>query len=208
MLGGLNAGMLEGIHNHPAFRPSGFPAIVRLRCYFVAKRPISKRVFVPAVAGIIFLGTIVYLVFYPSYILTIEDISNGKTVIEKPAIPGDNLWVAFINSVENLPVADHFVVSENYKILFTETIFQAPYAGYDRSEKAESIAPGTTKISGYDRRMEDYTFYAGTLSKHMLFLNGHWLPLYEVARGGDLIRVAVKKSSKLAFLSKRMFSDE
>ncbi len=92
--------------------------------------------------------------------------------------------------------------------MFTETIFQAPYAGYDRSEKAELIAPGTTKISGYDRQMEMYTFYAGDISKHMLFLNGHWLPLYNVARGGDLIQVTVKKSTKLAFLIKRMFSHE
>jgi len=168
----------------------------------------SKRVFVLAGAGIIFFGAIVYLGYYPIYILSIEDISNGKTIIEKPTIPGDNLWVAFINSVENLPVADHFVVNQNYKIMFTETIFRAPYAGYDRSEKAELIAPGTTKISGYDRWMEAYTFYAGDISKHMLLLNGHWLPLYEVARGGDLIQVTVKKTSKLAFLSQRVFSHE
>jgi hypothetical protein len=198
----------RGHRKPPGVQASRFQAIAHIRCYFVAKRSIRKKVLLLAGVGITFLGAMVYLVFYPSYILRIEDISNGKTVIEKPAKPGDNLWVAFINSVENLPVADHFVIDEKYKILFTETIFQAPYAGYDRSEKAESIAPGTTKISGYDRRMEAYTFYAGTLSKHMLFLNGHWLPLYEVARGGDLIRVAVKKSSKLAFLSKRMFSDE
>ena len=172
------------------------------------KRPIGKRVYVLAGAGILFLGAIAFLQFSPFYILSIEDISNGKTVLEKKATPGDNLWVAFINSVERLPVADHFVVNPNYKIMFTETIFQAPYAGYDRSEKAELIAPGTTKISGYDRRMEAYTFYAGDISKHMLFLNGHWLPLYETARGGDLIRVTVKKSSKLAFLSQRMFSHE
>ena len=167
-----------------------------------------KRLFLLTGAGILFLAAIVYLVFYPFPILSIEDISNGRIVLEKPAKPGDNLWIAFINSVENLPVADHFVVDENYNLLFTETIFQAPYAGYDHAEKAELIAPGTTKISGYDRRMEAYTFYAGELSKHMLFLNGSWLPLYEVARGGDLIQVTVKKSSKLAFLSKRMFFDE
>ena len=159
-------------------------------------------------AGIIFLGAIAFLQFCPFYLLSIEDISNGKTVLEKTATPGDNLWIAFINSVEKLPVADHFVVSENYEFMFTETIFQAPYAGYDRSEKAELIAPGTTKISGYDRRMAAYTFYAGDISKHMLFLNGHWLPLYEVARGGDLIRITVRKSSQLAVLSQRMFSHE
>lgn len=159
-------------------------------------------------AGIIFLGAIAFLQFCPFYLLSIEDISNGKTVLQKPAKPGDNLWIAFINSVEKLPVADHVVVNENYEIMFTETIFQAPYAGYDRSEKGELIAPGTTKISGYDRRMAAYTFYAGDISKHMLFLNGHWLPLYEVARGGDLIRITVRKSSKLAVLSQRMLSHE
>ena len=174
----------------------------------MAKGSIVRKVLVFAGVGLIVLGAIVYLVFYPLHILSIEDVSNGKTILETPAKRGDNLWIAFINSVEKLPVADHFVIDENYQIIFAETIFQAPYAGYDRSDKAELIAPGTTKISGYNRPMETVTFYAGNLSKHMLFLNGNWLPLYEVARGGDLIRVQLKKSSKLAFLSKRMFSHE
>jgi hypothetical protein len=171
------------------------------RCHFVVKKPITRKVIFLAGVGLILLGAMVYLIFLPLHILSIEDISNGKTILERPAKPGDNLWVAFINSVENLPVADHFVIDNNYTVVFSETIFQAPYAGYDRSEKAELIAPGTTKISGYNRRMEAYTFFAGDLSKHMLFFNGNWLPLYEVAEGGDLIRVAVKKSSRLAFLT-------
>ena len=174
----------------------------------MAKGSIVRKVLIFAGMGLIVLGAMAYLVFYPLHILSIEDISNGKTILEKPAKPGDNLWIAFINSVERLPVADHFVIDENYQIIFAETIFQAPYAGYDRSDKAELIAPGTTRISGYNRRMEAVTFYAGNLSKHMLFLNGNWLPLYEAARGGDLIRVQIKKSSKLASLSKRMFSHE
>lgn len=174
----------------------------------MAKGSIVRKVLVFAGVGITLLGAIVYLVFYPLHILSIEDVSNGKAILETPAKPGDNLWIAFINSVEKLPVADHFVIDEDYQIIFAETIFQAPYAGYDRSDKAELIAPGTTKISGYNRRMEAVTFFAGDLSKHMLFLNGNWLPLYDVARGGDLIRVQLKKSSKLAFLSKRMFSHE
>ena len=174
----------------------------------MAKGSIVRKVLVFAGVGITLLGAIVYLVFYPLHILSIEDVSNGKAILETPAKPGDNLWIAFINSVEKLPVADHFVIDEDYQIIFAETIFQAPYAGYDRSDKAELIAPGTTKISGYNRRMEAVTFFAGDLSNHMLFLNGNWLPLYDVARGGDLIRVQLKKSSKLAFLSKRMFSHE
>ena len=173
----------------------------------MAKETLKKRVIIAAGGvSIILLGAIVYSGFFSYYILSIKDISNGKTVLERPTTPGDNLWIAFINSVENLPVADHFVVNNNYKILFTETIFQAPYAGYDHSERAELIAPGTIKISGYDRQMDEYTFYAGDISKHMLFLNGNWLPLYEVARGGDLVQISITKSSRLAFLVKRIFS--
>ncbi len=174
----------------------------------MVKEPYKKRVFLAGGVAVILLATVIYFVFFPFYILSIKDISNGKTVLEAPTRPGDNLWITFINSVEKLPVGDHFVVDDSYKILFTETIFQAPYAGYDRSEKAELIAPGTLKISGYDRQMDAYTFYAGDISRHMLFLNGNWLPLYEVARGGDLIQITVNKRSRLAFFIKRMFSHE
>ncbi len=179
-----------------------------LWCYVVGKRLSGRKIFVFVGVGILALGILVYWRYSSVYILTIKDISNGKTVLEAPTTPGDNLWIAFINSVEKLPVADHFVVSDNYEFLFTETIFQAPYAGYDRSEKAELIAPGTLKISGYDRRMDSYTFYAGDISRHMLFLNGNWLPLYDVARGGDLIRISVNKRSRPAFYFRRMFSHE
>ncbi|GAG46642.1 unnamed protein product, partial [marine sediment metagenome] len=88
-----------------------------------------------------------YLGLYPLHILSIKDISNNKTVLQVATTPGDNLWIVFVNSVEGLPVADHFVVNDNYEILFTETIFQAPYAGYDHAERSEVLAPNTTKIS-------------------------------------------------------------
>jgi hypothetical protein len=174
----------------------------------VGKRLSGRKISVFVGVSILALGILVYWRYSSVYILTIKDISNGKTVLETPATSGDNLWITFINSVEKLPVADHFVVNENYQILFTETIFQAPYAGYDRSEKAELIAPGTLKISGYDRQMDAYTFYAGDISRHMLFLNGNWLPLYEVARGGDLIQIAIDKRSRPVFFVKRIFSHE
>jgi hypothetical protein len=174
----------------------------------VGKQLIGRRGFALAGVGLLALGIMFYWGYSPVYILTIKDISNGKIVLEAPATPGDNLWIAFINSVEKLPVADHFVVDENYKIRFTETIFQAPYAGYDRMEKAELIAPGTLKISGYDRQLDGYTFYAGDISRHMLFLNGNWLPLYEVARGGDLIQITIDQRSRPAMFIKRTFFHE
>ncbi len=150
----------------------------------------------------------VALGLYPQYFLTIKDVNKDKTVFEMTTKPGDNLWIMFINSVELLPVADHFVVNDRHQIVFTETIYQAPYAGYLHPEKKELIAPGTTRISGINRLMEEVTFFAGYDSKHLLFVNGKWTPLYHVAQGGDLIQITVNKRSRLTTLLDRILFHE
>jgi hypothetical protein len=182
------------------------PAVFIGRCLAVM-RQIIKRPLALGVVSVILILAAVYLCFYPLHILSIKDISTNKTVLETEASPGDNLWIVFINSVEGLPVADHFVVNDDYEFLFTETIFQAPYAGYVPAEREELIAPGTTRISGYNRQMDEITFYAGYTYKHMLFLNGNWLPLYEVVKGGDIIRINTRSNSRLTSLLKRIPND-
>jgi hypothetical protein len=161
--------------------------------------------------GVVLILAAILPALSPQYVLSIKDVTNGRTVLERRANPGDNLWICFINSVEKLPVADHFVVDEHHRWVFTETVYQAPYAGYVRPERGGNvtlIAPGTTRISGYHRRMEAVTFYAGYTSKHMLFLNGQWLPLYDVALGGDLIRATIEKQSLWTSILKRIRSRE
>jgi hypothetical protein len=56
--------------------------------------------------------------------------------------------------------------------------------------------------------MDEVTFYAGYDSKHLLFVNGNWTPLYHVAKGGDLIRITVGKRFRFATCLNRIFSDE
>lgn len=145
---------------------------------------------------------------YPQYLLYIEDTSNLKTVLKTPVHPGDNLWVVFINSVEGLPVADHYMVSDRHQLVYHETIYQAPYAGYNHPGNKEVIAPGTIRIAGFDRPMAEVTFYAGYRYKHLLFVNGNWLPLYQVAKGGDLIRITITRRTRWATLLNRIFSNE
>lgn len=154
--------------------------------------------------GVSLLLAMIYMKFRPLYVLSIKDISNGRTIFESITTPGDNLWIMFINSVEGLPVADHFVVSDGYELVFTETIYRAPYAGYIHEETERVIAPGTIRISDLNRPMDDVTFYAGYTFRHMLFVNGNWLPLYEVAKGGDLIQVKIKRRSRLGLLQGRI----
>jgi hypothetical protein len=157
---------------------------------------------------IVFTAGISVAAFYKGHILRIEDLSNNKIIFEKAARPGDNIWVVFINSVESLPVGDHYVLDSSFRILFTETIFQAPYAGYDREEEGVLVAPGTVRISGYDRAMKEVTFYAGHVSRHMLFFNGNLLPLYETANGGDIIRIRIINTTITDSILKRIRSHE
>lgn len=187
--------------------PTRDTSCVRKWVLIVAMIRFSKG---PLVLGIICLLLVagVALGLYPQHFLSIKDASNDKTVFEMITNPGDNLWIVFVNSVELLPVADHFVVNDRYQIVFTETIYQAPYAGYLHPEKKEVIAPGTTRISGINRLMEEVTFFAGYDSKHLLFVNGKWTSLYHVAQGGDLIRVTVSKRSRLTTFLDRIFSND
>lgn len=182
--------------------------LLRIARVFLAVRQNPKRyLFSGLVLGILLLA-VARLMFYPQYELRIEDLSNGKTILEVPISPGDNVWVLFINSVEGLPVADGFVVNENHQIVFTETIYQAPYAGYIQEERAVNVGPGTMRISDLDQRMETVTFFAGYTSKHMVFLNGRWVPLYDVAQGGDLIQMEVRRRFGLAPIIRRVISHE
>lgn len=166
------------------------------------------KLLVLAGVGLLILIGIFIAEFYPKHLVRIEDLSSGEIIFEKTARPGDNLWVVFINSVESLPVGDHYVLDSSYRIFFTETIFQAPYAGYVREEKGTLVAPGTMKISGYDREMKDVTFYAGYDSRHLLFLNGNLLPLYDKAKGGDIIRIRIVDTTITDMIIKRIMAHE
>ena len=146
---------------------------------------------------------IYWLCFNARYELIIQNSVTNKLVFQSNIKPGDNLWLIYINSVENLPVAEHYEINNNYQILFTEIIYQAPYVGYLNEESAEIVAPGTLRISDYQSPMEKVTFYAGDISKHMMFWNGIWVPLYNAAQGGDLIYIYIEKSFSLSNFFKK-----
>jgi len=168
----------------------------------------TKAYLVPGVILLILILGVGVWAFYPRPHLTIRDVTKDKTILETPASPGDNLWIVFINSAEGLPVADHFILNSEHRILFTETIYQAPYGGYIHEERAKNIGPRSMRISGLDQPKEKITFFAGYTSRHMLFLNGHWVPVYDVAQGGDLIQIQVERYTGLNHLIRRITSHE
>ncbi len=147
-----------------------------------------------------------YFFSFPKYEVRIENASENKIIHRLKAKPGNNIWLIHINSVEKLPVAEQYEIDVKYQFIFSEVIYQAPYVGYRNSENSEIIAPGTIRISDFSSTMETISFFAGDISKHMMFWNGKWLPLYEGAKGGDLIRITIDKVSgfNLFFIKKEI----
>ncbi len=86
---------------------------------------------------------VIWFFAVPKYEVKIENVSENKTIHRFKAKPGDNLWLIHINSVEKLPVAEHYEIDHNYRFSFSEIIYQAPYVGYLNAEKAKIVAPGT-----------------------------------------------------------------
>ena len=138
--------------------------------------------------------------FAPRYEVRIENTSENTIIHRLKAEPGNNLWLIHINSVEKLPVAEQYEIAGNYQFCFSEVLYQAPYVGYLNDKNAKIIAPGTIRISDFSTPKESISFFAGDISKHLMFWNGKWLPLYEGARGGDIIRITIKKISGLDLL--------
>ena len=126
-------------------------------------------------------------------VLVVENLTRNTVIFSKAASSGDNVWVVFINSVEGLPVADHFVVDEHCELLFQETIYMAPYGGYIEKGKKEVIAPMTVRIHSIREKVKNSTFFFGYKFRQMLFINGHFIDLKGKATGGDLVSIYIKK---------------
>jgi len=155
----------------------------------------KKYQFVSLFSVVLFILAVIWFFTVPKYEVKIENISENKIIHRLKAKPGYNLWLVHINSVEKLPVAEHYEIDNNYQFSFSEIIYQAPYVGYLNAEKAKIVAPGTIRIADFNSSMKSVTFFAGDISKHLMFWNGKWLPLYEGASGGDQIRIVIEKIS-------------
>jgi hypothetical protein len=153
------------------------------------------RHFLLLVAGVVVLG---YLA-YPVSTLHVRDLSRNRMLLTIPISTGDEFGVSFINSVEKLPVTDHFFIDESSRIIFSKIVYQAPYVGYINEEKAE-VRGRDLVISDIHKAMERVTFFNGYSAKHTLTFNGTSFPMHTMAPGGALIEIAVRTEARLIYL--------
>jgi len=149
---------------------------------------------------LVVMGTLAigYLV-YPVPTLHVRDLSRNRMLLSIPISRGDEFGLSFINSVEKLPVTDHFSIDDRSRIIFSKIVYQAPYVGYIHEEKAE-VRGKNLVISGIQKTMERVTFFNGYSAKHTLTFNGTSFPIHTMAPGGALIEIAVRREARLTCL--------
>ena len=149
---------------------------------------------------LVVMGTLAigYLV-YPVPTLHVRDLSRNRMLLSIPISRGDEFGLSFINSVEKLPVTDHFSIDDRSRIIFSKIVYQAPYVGYINEEKAE-VRGKNLVISGIQKAMERVTFFNGYSAKHTLTFNGTSFPIHTMAPGGALIEIAVRREARLTCL--------
>lgn len=96
---------------------------------------------------------------------------------------GDEFSVMFIHSVNQYPLTDVYQI-RNHKIYVVRTIYNNFGAGVqteiEPGQKLEYGENGEMIVSGFDREMPWLSYIVGTVSDHILTVNGEEISLREL----------------------------
>ena len=96
---------------------------------------------------------------------------------------GDEFSVTFIHSVNQYPLTDVYQI-RNHKIYVVRTIYNNFGAGVqteiEPGQKLEYGENGEMIVSGFDREMPWLSYIVGTVSDHILTVNGEEISLREL----------------------------
>ena len=124
---------------------------------------------------------IYYIFSTPCLLLEYGD--TGKLIAAYPVSDGDEFSVTFVHSVNNSPVTDVYEI-RNGEIYVMRTIYYSFGAGVqteiEEGQTLEYGEDGSMIISGYDRRMNGLSYIVGTVSDHVLEINGNIISLRDL----------------------------
>ena len=126
----------------------------------------------------------------PQYLL----VSNGKTGEEYARYPmkeGERFSVQFIHSVNQSPLTDVYEIRDGV-VTVVETIYYGLGAGVQTFvEEGQTLTyneDGAMVVSGFDQPLPDLTYIVGTVSDHILTVNGEEVSLRDLCGRNSLVR--------------------
>ena len=141
-----------------------------------------KKLYVAAVIGILITAVICVVSWLnkDGDTLVVCDSETDRVIMRFPASEGTEFSVEFIHSVNQSPVKDVFVVREG-KIFVDRTVYSSFGAGVqteiEEGQTLEYDENGNMVVSGFNIEFPRVKYIVGTVSDHILEINGETISL-------------------------------
>ncbi len=146
---------------------------------------------VVAAAAFIHWGTTEYLV--------LRNGDTGEIYTRIQVHEGDEFSIGFVHSVNKSPVVDYYQIKE-HKIYVEKTIYYGFGAGVQTEvEDGQTLTygdDGSMIVSGFDKEMEDLTYFVGTVSDHTLTISGNEISLRDLCGKSSKVRFTCESNLK------------
>jgi hypothetical protein len=133
-----------------------------------------------------------------SHILEIVNAASGKVYSRCYVKDGDEFAIEFVHSVNNSPVREIFKVDGN-EICPVAVRFYSFGAGMqsDLEEGQKMSRDGdAVVISGFNRPVTELSYIVGTVSDHLLLVNGQTISLRDLCGKNAHIKIRIKGTLK------------
>lgn len=131
--------------------------------------------------------------------IRVESLERKKILVDFPVKPGDRFYLHYIHSSDKTPVHDIFEIGVSGEMILIEENFDWYGAGLEfmNWEKASiMIEDGMIKVH-LKRHLPSLHLRVGRVANHTFKFNGMVIPLNQIAKGGELLKIWVGPNDPL-----------
>jgi hypothetical protein len=150
-----------------------------------------KRLLTGAAIVVMIAASVFIYFILSSPCLILKDGDTGKTLAVYGIKEGNEFSITFVHSVNKSPVTDVYEIRGGV-IYVVRTIYYSFGAGVqteiEEGQTLEYGEDGSMIISGFDRPMDNLSYIVGTVSDHILEINGNSVKLRELCGRNTTVR--------------------
>jgi len=149
---------------------------------------------------------VVAAAFYPLSSLEIRDIHDDKVLFMSRVSKGETFEIRYIHSVERVPVAGIFRVSDENRIEVEESIFSSYGAGLPSDSPREDVIfeGNQMRIRHRDVTMERLRLFISPFTQQQFIFSGKTVDLFAL-KEGHIVEIRVRRVPLLWYCGMRFY---
>ena len=126
--------------------------------------------------------------------MEIRDAASGRVYGRLPIGEGGEFAIEFVHSVHRSPVRETFTVRGTEIALVAVRFFSFGAGMQSDLEEGQVISRDgdALVITGFDRSFRDLNYIAGTVSDHLLYINGETVSLRDLCGRNAHIKIRIR----------------